>query len=179
MKIPLFNQIENINDIIKSIFLLLLAISGGYVAQTLGCKTQKILTENLYVKHIVILMVIYFTSSVFSEGKDPTQSIKSTLAIYIIYLLFTKMNIYFTLVVFGLLGINYILSTYIKYYEKEEIEKEKVALFKDIQKKITIGSIVLVLTGFSLYMSEKYKEYGKKFSLKTFIFGVLTCDGLK
>ena len=41
MKLPLFNQIENINDIIKSIFLLLLAISGGYVAQTLGCKTQK------------------------------------------------------------------------------------------------------------------------------------------
>ena len=89
------------------------------------------------------------------------------------------MNIYFTLVVFGLLGFNYILSTYIKYYEKEEIEEEKVALFKDIQKKITIASIVLVLAGFSLYMGEKYKEYGKKFSLKTFIFGVLTCDGLK
>ena len=31
-----------INDIIKSIFLMLLAISGGYVAQTLGCKTQKL-----------------------------------------------------------------------------------------------------------------------------------------
>ena len=65
MKLPILNQIENINDIIKSIFLLLLAISGGYVAQTLGCKTQKLLTENMYVKHIVILLVIYFTSSVF------------------------------------------------------------------------------------------------------------------
>lgn len=179
MNLPKLYEFKNINDIVKSIFLLLLAISGGYVAQTLGCKTQKLLTENLYVKHIVILMVVYFTSSVFSEGSNPTESIKSTLAIYVVYLLFTKMNIYFTLVVFGLLGINYILSTYIKYYEKEEVEEETLVLFKDIQKKITITSIVLVLIGFSLYMGEKYKEYGKKFSLKTFIFGVLTCDGLK
>ena len=59
----------NINDIIKSIFLMLLAISGGYVAQTLGCKTQNLLTNNLYVKHIVIIMLIYFTSNVFGETK--------------------------------------------------------------------------------------------------------------
>ena len=55
---------ENLNDNIKSIFLMLLAICGGYVAQTLGCKTQKILTENMYVKHIVVFSLIYFTSSV-------------------------------------------------------------------------------------------------------------------
>lgn len=172
-------MIDNMNDIIKSIFLLILAISGGYVAQTLGCKTQKLLTENMYVKHVVILMIIYFTSSIFNESKNPNESMKVTIVIYLLYLLFTKMNIYFTLVIFGLLGINYILSTYIKYYEKESIEKEKVVLFKDIQKKITIASIVLIISGFSLYMNEKYKEYGKKFSLKTFIFGVLKCDGLK
>ena len=49
---------------------MLLAICGGYVAQTLGCKTQKILTENIYVKHIVVFSLIYFTSSVLSEKKN-------------------------------------------------------------------------------------------------------------
>ena len=72
---------ENINDIIKSIFLMLLAISGGYVAQTLGCKTQNLLTNNLYVKHIVIIMLIYFTSSVFGETKNPNESFKITVLI--------------------------------------------------------------------------------------------------
>ena len=44
---------------------MLLALSGGFVAQTLGCKTQKLLTRHMYVKHIVIIMLVYFTSSVF------------------------------------------------------------------------------------------------------------------
>ena len=168
-----------INDIIKSIFLMLLAISGGYVAQTLGCKTQNLLTNNLYVKHIVIIMLIYFTSSVFGETKNPNESFKITILIYAIYLLFTKMNIQFTLLVFFLLGVNYILSTYIKYYEKEGIEKERITNFKDIQKKLTITIAVLILLGFGLYFREKYIEYGNKFSPLKFMFGVLTCDSLK
>lgn len=170
---------ENVNDLIKSIFLMLLALSGGFVAQTLGCKTQKLLTENMYVKHCVIIMLVYFTSSVFSEDKNPNENIKTTLLIYGFYLLFTKMNIYFTISVFILLGINYVISTYVKYYEKQGIEEERIDLFKDYQKKLTIGAAVLVITGFTLYANEKYKEYGKNFSLKTFMFGVLTCDSLK
>lgn len=170
---------DNIDDLIKSIFLMLLALSGGYVAETLGCKTQKILTENMYLKHIVIIMLVYFTSSVFSEDKNPNENMKTTLLIYTFYLLFTKMNIYFTLAVFAMLGINYILSTYVKYYEKEEIEEERRELFRDYQKKLTIGVAVLVITGFTLYATDKYKEYGNKFSLKTFLFGVLKCDSLK
>ena len=89
------------------------------------------------------------------------------------------MNIYFTLIVFCLLGLNYIISTYIIYYEKENINEDRIIQLKNFQKKLTVFSVVLILTGFSLYLNEKYKEYGDNFSLKTFIFGVLTCDGLK
>ena len=51
---------ENLNDNIKSIFLMLLAISGGYVAQTLGCKTQKILTEKYVCKAYSSIFVNLF-----------------------------------------------------------------------------------------------------------------------
>ena len=170
---------ENLNDNIKSIFLMLLAISGGYVAQTLGCKTQKILTENMYVKHIVVFSLIYFTSSVLSENKHPNKNFINTVTIYSLYLVFTKMSIEFTLGVLFLLAVNYFISTYIKYYESTDIEKEKVKKLKDIQNKLSIISLISILVGFTLYMRKKYNEYGKGFSLKTFIFGVLKCDGLK
>jgi membrane protein insertase Oxa1/YidC/SpoIIIJ len=170
---------ENLNDNIKSIFLMLLAISGGYVAQTLGCKTQKILTENMYVKHIVVFSLIYFTSSVLSENKHPNKNFINTVTIYSLYLVFTKMSIEFTLGVLFLLAVNYFISTYIKYYESTDIEKEKVKKLKDIQNKLSIISLISILVGFTLYMRKKYNEYGKEFSLKTFIFGVLKCDGLK
>ena len=158
---------------------MLLAICGGYVAQTLGCKTQKILTENMYVKHIVVFSLIYFTSSVLSEKKHPNKNLLNTLTIYSLYLVFTKMSIEFTLGVLFLLGVNYVISTYIKYYESNDIEKEKVKKLKDIQNKLSLISLISILIGSTLYMRKKYNEYGKDFSLKTFIFGVLKCKGLK
>ena len=39
---------------IKGLFLLILAIGGGYTAETLGCKTQKLLSNNMYVKHMYV-----------------------------------------------------------------------------------------------------------------------------
>ena len=170
----------NVNGVIKSIFLMLLAISGGYVAQTLGCKTQKLLTENMSVKHIVIIMLIFFTNSVFGENVNPTDNFKTTLVIYLAYLLFTKVgNTYVTILVFSLLGLNYVLSTYVGYYEKNEIEPERVIQIKDIQQKLTIASMVTVLIGFSIYLKKKHSEYGKDFKFLTFIFGVLQCKSLK
>ena len=69
----------------------------------------------------LLLLCLYISHQVYSqEDKNPNENIKTTLLIYGFYLLFTKMNIYFTISVFILLGINYILSTYVKYYEKKE-----------------------------------------------------------
>jgi FtsH-binding integral membrane protein len=169
----------NLNEITKSIFLMILAVSGGFVAQTLGCKTQKLLIENMYVKHILIIMLVFFTSGIFGQDKNPNENVKITLLIYVIYLLFTKMNIYFTLLVFTMFCINYILSTYVEYYEKNGIEEELVSQFKNIQEKITIASFVFIILGFSLYFNEKYSEFGKDFSLTKFIFGIVKCDSLK
>lgn len=56
----------------------------------------------------------------------PNKNLLNTLTIYSLYLVFTKMSIEFTLGVLFLLGVNYVISTYIKYYESNDIEKEKV-----------------------------------------------------
>ena len=44
------------------------------------------------------------------------------------------MYIEFTLGILFLLGVNYVISTYIKYYESNDIEKEKVKKLKKIFK---------------------------------------------
>ena len=45
---------------IKGIFLLILAVAGNFVAETLGCKTQQLLSNNMLSKHIVIILILYF-----------------------------------------------------------------------------------------------------------------------
>ena len=101
----------------------------------------------MYVKHILIVMLVYFTSRVFSGDKNPNENIKTTLLIYVIYLLFTKMNIYFTLLVFTMLCVNYIPQHMLNIMERMELKKS-VLQFKNIQEKITIASFVFISLGF-------------------------------
>ena len=49
---------DYLESIIKGIFLLILAVAGNFVAETLGCKTQKLLSNNMLSKHIIIILTI-------------------------------------------------------------------------------------------------------------------------
>lgn len=58
------------NAMVKGIFLLILAVSGNYVAETIGCQTARNLTSNMLFKHAIILMMIYFTLN-FTSVNNP------------------------------------------------------------------------------------------------------------
>lgn len=173
-------MIKNIDSIVTSTFLLILAMAGGYISQTLGCKTQKLLTNNMFSKHLVLLMLIYFTNSSFiMEDESPKEILKLTLMIYVGYLLYTKMDIYFTLFVFILLFLYYILHSFKNYYKEDPEKQEHVQKIILLQKSIINYIVISIIIGFLLYAREKKIEYGKKFSIYKFIMGVPTCKGLK
>ena len=54
--------------IIKALFLLILSISGNFLAEMLGCQTQKFLS-NMYTKHLLLYFLIYFTLDFSSVDK--------------------------------------------------------------------------------------------------------------
>ena len=50
----------------KGLFLLILTISGAFIGETLGCKTRKLLTENIYAKYLCKIFnyfICYFLCS--------------------------------------------------------------------------------------------------------------------
>jgi len=170
------------NDVIKGIFLLVLAVAGNFVAETLGCKTQKLLSENMYAKHLVILLILYFAIGFTSsdEPQHPSFVLKMALGIYVLFLLFTKMDLRFTLIVFGLLAFTYVNSTYISYYKQVTPEEEEtIALLQKIQKTMYVSMTGLILIGFSLYFRKQYNEYYKTWSTSTFLFGVNKCKSMQ
>tara|TARA_Y100000817_G_scaffold311796_1_gene304524 strand:- start:5834 stop:6370 length:537 start_codon:yes stop_codon:yes gene_type:complete len=166
----------------KGVFLLILAISGNFVAETLGCKTQKLLTNNMVAKHMVSIFVLYFSLGLFSDKKaDPKQTIKMTLIIYIMFVLFTKMDIKFTIIVFSLLAINYIISNYVDYYntfEESSDEYKKVQTLNKIQRYLITMIGILIIIGFTLYFKKQYKDYNKNWSTKHFLLGIKNCKSL-
>ena len=101
-------------------FLLVLAVCGNFVAETLGCKTQKLLSENIFAKHVIVIMIIFFSINLTGNSDiHPNINMAKSLFVWFLFLIFTKMSLNFTVIVFTLVMVVYILDTYIDYYQKK------------------------------------------------------------
>lgn len=85
---------------------------------------------------------------------------------------------YYTLwfVVFGIVGIIYILQMYERGLKDEEKE-EKKEMIEEGKKYLSGLTLVLTVVGFLMYMGAKKLEYKDKFKYITFLFGKPNCKG--
>lgn len=166
------------HNIVKGIFLLILAISNNFLSGTLGCKTQKLL-NNTIAKHVVLLFIIYFAIDFTSTGvKYPPETLRTTIIIYVFYILFTRMNIYFTMISFALLAAIYVSNNYIEYYTKI-VSQDRTKQFTKMRDLLVGGLIIIVTTGFISYFVKQRRDHSVDWSLTNFIFGTNKCDTLK
>jgi hypothetical protein len=183
-------KIENFEynpQFLRSVLLLVLAVSGNFVGNTLGCKTQYHMTKNMYVKHIVLLCIIYFTLS-FTNDKfnNPVEIFKNTLLIWLAFIIFTKQNITLTAISAFLFFSTYILHTFTDYYNnklKETKDKNEINNLNKKLKNITylrnitwIAGFIILIIGFISYLKEKKDEYKNDFDITKFLFGIEKCN---
>ncbi len=194
-----FNTNNNTQIFIKALFLLLLSISGGFTSKTLGCGTQKAF-QNMTTKHIILFALIYFTLDISENPEEapihPYEQLKKAIMLYVGFILFTKMNLYFTMIAFGLLCISYVIGNYVKNLDwhinninkkqKRTQDEDKSLNDYEILKKqssnyqqyLNYGISGVLIVGSLSYLLKKRKEYGSRFSYITFFQGVSKCDSL-
>ena len=192
------NIVNNYEDIltqslgiIDGLFLLLLAVSGNFIAETFGCQTQELLSESIMAKQIMTFFIIFFTISYSnSDTENPTTKLIKSSIVYIFFLLFTKMNIFPTVVVLFLLMGLYISNNYKKFFistfnKKNKSNKnlvshqDKIKNITKIQKILIIGVTIVISMGFFNYYKEKQIEYKNSFEFRKFIFGVVKCKKME
>ena len=177
--------------IIDGLFLLFLAISGNFLAETLGCQTQELLTNSVIAKQVMTFFIIYFTIDYSDDNiEDPSIKLTKASLVYIFFLLFTKMDLKPTILVFILLFITYVSNSYKNYYEatfkenkkptKEETadHKKQISSLSSMQQTLMGVVVIVILAGFFMYFREKKVEYKDSFDFKKFIFGVVKCKGM-
>ena len=163
---------------LDAIFLLLLAVSGNFVAETLNCSLQKHLTINMYFKSLVVFFMIYFTLNFVDKSQDqnPFEKLKQTFILWVMFLFLSRLDIFYGGVVLTLIVILYVAKNINDYYKNQEgIIKNNQ---KDIIKALNIITFIAIITtiyGAVNYYSRKKQEYGKKFKFMTFVFGVPQC----
>ena len=131
----------NASAILEGIFLIILVIAGNYIAETLSCQTQRVMASNMLTKHAVVLLTIYF-ALVLANSKHPLHPFNmlgEAIAIYVAFLLFTKMTLEFTAVAFTLLAVAYVLSTFVAYYEHEDRESGDAPQYTEAIRKCRIA----------------------------------------
>ena len=56
----LIERINDLNSIQKGLLFFYLIISGNFIGDLLSCRIKELFTNNLYIKHIISLLSLYF-----------------------------------------------------------------------------------------------------------------------
>ena len=136
---------------IEALFILLMLQFSNYMPNLLGDKPTQgrlnmYITGNIYILNMVLLFIIYFTV----KGLDNPEyniyiKIQNTIIIWLIYLVFIKLNNKFSVITFILFCLLYLLNE----YKLHHINTNNNYLDDNIDKiilanKIIIGIVMLV-----------------------------------
>ena len=59
-------KLEGVSQMSKQLFFFILIISGNYLGELFTCGTQRLFQNNMYIKHLLGLMTMYFFVTFFS-----------------------------------------------------------------------------------------------------------------
>jgi len=126
-------------DKISGIFLLFSLVLSNYIDSTLGKRVNKIIQNNYAVKLAILYILIYFTINfTSSDNNHIIEHFKNTTLIFILYILFTKINLYISLFLFGLFILNFIINKHIEYLEKSKKNTQDYEIYSNNNTKIII-----------------------------------------
>jgi len=172
-------SLDNMSTIHKGLLLFLLIISGNYIGSLVSCRTQDLFNNNIYVKHMIGFISLYFFIILAELSINPFKALILSIPMYFYFIVLTKSESTFFISVIFFLLILVFLHNYKSYLDKKEnLSKNEILYLKNnnILRKIVIGIIFTVtLIGFLIYLGMKKVEYKNNFNFKNFFFGNIVC----
>ena len=166
-----------------SIFLIYLSLSTGFLSSLLGCQIYRFTNNSIYFRHFILVLFIYFAfdiTSKFNEFLHPLITFVLSICIYILFILFSKMTLFYTMLVLFLIIFIAVINKFKRYYnhtlsDDEKKLKDSIVVLNEIENLIIILIFFSVLIGSGKYFLKKKKEYGKSFDYTTYFFGNIKC----
>jgi len=155
------------------LFLLIITISGNFLTELFGCSTRRVLSNNYYAKYILLFFLIYFASNLNNFNMDPYKRLYESFRIWLFFLIFSKMNIYFTTLAFSMLTIIYILNDFQTLYK--DVNPDRYNIIVNITSAFKFLLVFFIIYGVLFYFRTQYVKYDKNFKIEKFILGNVQC----
>ena len=170
------NQLTNLTD---GFFLLFLAVSGNFISQTMGCEVQYYFKNNIFIKNIILLLLIYFTIN-FTQKQN---HILYTFILWAFFIIFSKLSIKYVYILIIILFLLLVIRKQ-KDYEYKKTDNNSVKdktnnKYTNVENALLILLISLLTLGFINYLIIKKKQFKSKFNIFKFLFDNTKCDRLK
>ena len=170
---------DSYQEAIKGVFLLILAISGNWISETFSCQTRKFLGSNQYAKHFLAFMILFFSidfvTGINPDPVSPFQNLGMSVFIYTLYVLFTRMDLFFTILAFSLLLSVYFAMSYTSYLHKIKGSASEITAIGHVQDALSLLLVGTVVGGSIRYYMRQKREHSGSWDPVKFIFGTVSC----
>jgi hypothetical protein len=177
-----FEEIINFSNY-SLIFALYLMIGVNFLIHVFSCHIQKVLQNNMYVKHLVAIFTLFFFVILIKNEKTDDEylyfkNMLSTLCLYFIFICSLRMKMKFFIIFMTILCINFFIRGYIDSLNPI-LFKDKIAKLEQSSRYLIISSVIVIIIGIIFYYLETKKKYDKEFTNKMFIIGDKNCKKYK
>lgn len=167
------------NNIVKmgtSLFLFYLLISSNFLDTLYSCRTQYVLTNNMFIKHFIGLFTFYISVVLVNEDKQsPLDQIGISIILYILFIMTTRCDSRVFIILIILLFSGFIMDKIKNFYFNDSKHLDIKQHISTIQTSIYIIAMIITIYGCIVYLGRKKIEYKKDFSYYIFIFGKPDC----
>lgn len=159
---------SDITNLSNGLLLFYIAIATNFIADLYSKPLRKFLKDNRFMHHIIGYLVLLYSISYTTFRTDWMNVFLFTLIMYIWFILTTKMDLIFTLLVVVCLAVGFILNTHLT--EHTDAQDTEINKLRKYEKYIMYAAIGITLIGTGKFLIEKYTKFGSNFSVVKFLF---------
>ena len=170
----IFSSEENNHQLTNGLLIFYLALAGNYLGDLFSPQMQRLFTNNRWMKHVIGLTTMS-VSVVYGAGiSEMNRMAAYTVVCYIMFLLSTKMDVQWNMLLLALLLGGYIINNNSKNLvgdaEDSAEAKAQIKKYGKEQDRILIVMLVVTLIGTALYARRQSIDHGANFNLVKYIF---------
>ena len=151
----------------------------GFFTSLLGCDLQRLVSQNILVKHFLALFAFFFLFSVIDQSNksDVGTTWLKTILVYILFMLSIKSKNATSIAFVMLLIVDQTIKLHME-YKTQNNDYSNMETFRRVRAWLFLTLIAVAVIGFVLYFIRQYSDHYDDFSFVTFFFGSNKCSDL-